>query len=459
MYRKKRHIHFVGIGGIGMSGIAEVLLNLGHEISGSDLSDGAQTRSLSSMGADVRLGHRAENIEGADVVVVSSAVGEDNPEVKAARAIPIPVIPRAEMLSELMRLKSSVAVAGSHGKTSTCSMLGTILTEGGLDPTLIIGGKVNNLGLNARLGQGELLVAEADESDGSFLLLSPTISVVTNIDREHMNYYQDLRRLKETFLAFINKVPFYGASILCQDDEHIRELIPQVKKRFITYGLKGDPQVTAKNILKEDWGHSFELVVKESSLGRVRINLPGLHNVLNALAASAVSLELGLDFETLKRGISKLSGVGRRFEHKGDASGVRIFDDYGHHPTEIKATLATLSECFPERRKIVLFQPHRHSRTQDLFSEFAISFGGADLLILADIYSAGERGIDGVNAESLAKAIRDQGHGNVSYGGNVGELARKTLELVKQGDVILTLGAGNIWEAGEEILRELGREA
>jgi UDP-N-acetylmuramate--alanine ligase len=455
MYRKKRHIHFVGIGGIGMSGIAEVLLNLGHEISGSDLADGAQTRRLSRMGALVYLGHSEENIKGADVVVVSSAVGEDNPELRAARAIPIPVIPRAEMLSELMRLKSSIAVAGSHGKTSTCSMLGTILTEGGLDPTLIIGGKVNNLGVNARLGQGELLVAEADESDGSFLLLSPTISVVTNIDQEHMNFYQDLGRLKESFLSFINKVPFYGASILCQDDPNVRELIPFVKKRFITYGLTSEAQVSAKDIVKEEWGHSFSLNFKGLALGRVRINLPGIHNVLNALASSAVSLELGLEFEVLKRGLSRLSGVGRRFEKKGEVNGIEVLDDYGHHPTEIKATLQTLSECYPEKRKIVLFQPHRHSRTKDLFSEFALSFANADLLMLTDIYSAGENAIPGVNSESLAALIRESGHKNASYGGNVGDLALKALSFLEEGDVVLTLGAGNIWEAGEEILKGL----
>ncbi|MDR2340329.1 MAG: UDP-N-acetylmuramate--L-alanine ligase [Deltaproteobacteria bacterium] len=455
MYRKKRHIHFVGIGGIGMSGIAEVLLNLGHEVSGSDLAEGHQAKRLAAMGAKVSLGHARGNVEGADVVVVSSAVGEDNPEIVEARLTRIPVIPRAEMLAELMRLKSSVAVAGSHGKTSTCSMLGTILTEGGLDPTLIIGGKVNNLGLNARLGQGEFLVAEADESDGSFLLLSPTISVVTNIDREHMNYYQDLDRLKDTFLSFINKVPFYGAAILCQDDPGVRELIPKVRKRFVTYGLGEGSAVSATDIRKEEWGHSFELTANGRPLGRLRINLPGLHNVLNALASSAVSMELGIGFESLSRGLSNLSGVGRRFERKGEAMGVRVLDDYGHHPTEIKATLNALSECFPDNRKVVIFQPHRHSRTKDLFSEFAHSFHNADLLLLSDIYGAGETVIPGVDAARLAEAIRQNGHGNVSYGGNVSDTARKAVGVIRAGDVVLTLGAGNIWEAGEEILRTL----
>ncbi|MDR2199045.1 MAG: UDP-N-acetylmuramate--L-alanine ligase [Deltaproteobacteria bacterium] len=455
MDRKKRRAHLVGIGGIGMSGIAEVLLNLGHEVSGSDLADGPQTQRLSSMGARVFLGHDSENVRGADVVVVSSAVGEDNPEIMTARAMRIPVIPRAEMLSELMRLKFSVAVAGSHGKTSTCSMLGTILTEGGLDPTLIIGGKVKNLGLNARLGQGDFLVAEADESDGSFLLLSPTVSVVTNIDREHMNYYRDMEHLKDTFLSFINKVPFYGAAVLCQDDPRVREILPRVKKRFITYGFDAEAQVTARAVGREDWGYSFDLLERGRKLGRLRVNLPGLHNVLNALAAAAVSLELGLSFEVLRKGLLNLSGVGRRFERKGEAGGVRVLDDYAHHPAEIRATLKTLSECFPADRKVVLFQPHRHTRTQDLFSEFAVSFGEADLLMLADIYSAGERAIEGVDAARLAEAIREKGHGNVSYGGKVGEVAGKIVGILKDGDVVLTLGAGNIHEAGDEILRVL----
>ncbi|MDR2350656.1 MAG: UDP-N-acetylmuramate--L-alanine ligase [Deltaproteobacteria bacterium] len=455
MYRKKRNIHFVGIGGMGMSGIAEVLLTLGHGVSGSDLRESPATERLRGLGARIFKGHDGALVEGADVVVVSSAVSDDNPEVTEARRLRVPVIPRAEMLGELMRIKTSIAVAGSHGKTSTCSLVGMILTEGGLDPTLVIGGKVKNLGVNARLGQGEFLVAEADESDGSFLLLSPTITVVTNIDREHLNYYGNLNRLKETFLTFANKVPFYGVSILCLDDPEVQSLIPRVKKRFVTYGLSSQSTVTAKNISREEWGHSFDLVVQGASKGRLKVNLPGTHNVLNALAAAAVALEMGVGFESLRVGIEKLQGVGRRFEKKGETGGVTILDDYGHHPTEIRATLSALSDTFPERRKVVLFQPHRHTRTKDLFDDFVTSFNQADRLWISAIYPAGEEPFPGVDAESLSEAIRSHGHSFVEYGGDVGELADKVMGDTREGDVILTLGAGNIWEAGEEIFSRL----
>ncbi|MDR1314226.1 MAG: UDP-N-acetylmuramate--L-alanine ligase [Deltaproteobacteria bacterium] len=459
MYRKRRNIHFVGIGGIGMSGIAEVLHNLGHSVSGSDLAEGAQTRRLAGLGIEVLLGHDASHVKGADVVVVSSAVKDDNPEVAAARGRRIPVIPRAEMLSELMRLKTSVAVAGSHGKTSTCSLLGTVLTEGGLDPTLVIGGRVDNLGLNARLGQGDYLVAEADESDGSFLLLSPTVAVVTNIDREHMNYYRDMDHLRETFLTFINRVPFYGAAILCLDDPGVQGLMPRVKKRCVTYGLSAQSNVTARNIVREGWGHSFELWAGGEPKGALKLNIPGRHNVLNALAAAAVSIEMGVGFEDLKRGVERLSGVGRRFERKGEAGGVSVLDDYGHHPTEIKATLAALAETFPDRRRIVVFQPHRHSRTRDLFDEFVTSFNQADLLWIADIYGAGEEPAEGVDSKALCDAVRSHGHGGANYGGRVSEIPGEVVKVLKEGDVVLTLGAGNVWEAGAEILRRLGGEA
>ncbi|MDR2611383.1 MAG: UDP-N-acetylmuramate--L-alanine ligase [Deltaproteobacteria bacterium] len=456
MYRKRRSIHFVGIGGIGMSGIAEVLHDMGHEVSGSDLAEGAQTRRLAGLGIRVAIGHDASQVRGADVVVVSSAVREDNPEVAAARAERIPVIPRAEMLSELMRLKTSVAVAGSHGKTSTCSLLGTVLTEGGLDPTLVIGGRVDNLGVNARLGRGGYLVAEADESDGSFLMLSPTVAVVTNIDREHMNYYRDLDHLKETFLTFMNRVPFYGAAVLCLDDPEVQSLIPRVRKRCVTYGLSAQSQVTARNVAREGWGHCFDLHAGGEALGRLRVNIPGRHNVLNALAAAAVSLEMGVSFEDLRRGVEGLSGVGRRFERKGEAGGVRVLDDYGHHPTEIRATLSALAEIFPDSRRIVLFQPHRHTRTRDLFDEFVRSFNQADLLWVADIYAAGEEPFEGVDSRSLAEALRSHGHGGARYAGAVCSIPDQVLPGLREGDVILSLGAGNIWEAGVEILRRLG---
>ncbi|MDR1080963.1 MAG: UDP-N-acetylmuramate--L-alanine ligase [Deltaproteobacteria bacterium] len=458
MYRKRRTIHFVGIGGIGMSGIAEVLHNLGHAVSGSDLAEGAQTRRLAGLGIGVRLGHDASRVDGADVVVVSSAVREDNPEVAAAREQRIPVIPRAEMLSELMRLKTSVAVAGSHGKTSTCSLLGTVLTEGGLDPTLVIGGRVDNLGLNARLGQGDFLVAEADESDGSFLLLSPTVAVVTNVDREHMNYYRDMDHLRETFLTFVNRVPFYGAAVLCLDDPGVQGLIPGVRKRCVTYGLSAQSNVTARAVVREGWGHSFELWAGGELQGNLRLNIPGRHNVLNALAAAAVSREMGVSFGDLKRGLERVSGVGRRLERKGEAGGVSVLDDYGHHPTEIRATLTALAETFPDRRRIVIFQPHRHTRTRDLFDEFVTSFNQADLLWIADIYGAGEEPFEGVDSRALCEAVRSHGHGGARYGGRVSEIPGEVVREAREGDVVLTLGAGNVWEAGAEILRRLGGE-
>lgn len=445
----------MGIGGIGMSGIAEVLLNLGHAVSGSDQQESTQTVRLKAMGAEIHIGHRADQAEGADVVVVSSAVPETNPELERARSLAVPVIPRAEMLAELMRLKTSVAVAGSHGKTSTCSMVGMMLTHAGLDPTLVVGGRINNLGLNARLGQGEILVAEADESDGSFLFLSPTVTIVTNIDKEHLSNYRDFDHLRETFLTFINRVPFYGASILCLDDPEVQNLVPKVKKRFVTYGLSAQAEITARDIKTLEWGNSFEWLRKGERLGRITVNLPGKHNVLNALAASAVGLEFGLSPDIVAEGIAGLKGVGRRFEPKGQAGGVTFLDDYGHHPTEIRATLATLAECYPDRRKIVLFQPHRHSRTRDLFDDFVRSFNEVENVFLADIYAAGEKPFEGLDSEVLAKAIASHGHRGVEYLGPVGEMAAKLKDRLRPGDVVMTLGAGNVWQVGEELLKRL----
>ncbi|MDR2724681.1 MAG: UDP-N-acetylmuramate--L-alanine ligase [Candidatus Adiutrix sp.] len=454
MFReKRRHIHFVGIGGIGMCGLAEVLLNLGHKISGSDLKASDITRRLAELGAEVTFGHCGLNVRGAEVVVVSSAVPDDNPEVLAARRDFIPVIPRAEMLAELMRLKYAVAVAGSHGKTTTTSLVGAILTKAGLDPTLVIGGRLNHLGVGARLGQGELMVAEADESDGSFLLLSPTIAVVTNIDQEHMNYFRDLDHLKEDFLAFINKVPFYGFSVLCLDDANVQSLIPKVKKRYLTYGLSGQAEISARNVQCGDWGYSFDLCRSGHDLGRVDLNVPGRHNVLNSLAAAAVGLEMGLEPGAVIAGLAELKGVGRRFERKGEARGVTFLDDYGHHPTEIKATLSTLTECFPKRRRVVVFQPHRPSRTQNLFNDFISSFNQTDRLIVTDIYNAGEAPIEGVDAQRLAEAIHCHGHRDVRYQADLSGLAEILAESLAPGDVLLTLGAGNVHLAGEETLR------
>jgi UDP-N-acetylmuramate--alanine ligase len=442
----------VGIGGIGMSGVAEVLLNLGHLVSGSDQQRGSQTQRLEGLGAKIDIGHRAELVKDIDVLVVSSAVPDDNPEIVEARRKAIPVIPRAEMLAELMRLKTSIAVAGSHGKTSTTSLLGALLTYCGLDPTLVIGGRLNNLGANARLGQGELLVAEADESDGSFLLLNPTVAVVTNIDREHMNFYEDLARLEQTFLTFINRVPFYGLSILCLDDQRVQSLMPGVKKRCLTYGLSAQAEITAREIKKLDWGYSFELTRKGQMLGQMTINVPGRHNVQNALAAAAVGLELGLSPSDLAEGLSSFKGVGRRFELKGQEGGITVLDDYGHHPTEIKATLSALAETFPGRRRVVIFQPHRHSRTKDLLSEFASAFNEADLLLITDIYAAGEKPFEGLDAEVLVKETAMRGHRGVRYAGKVTEAAFNLAPLLKEGDAVMTLGAGNVYRAGEELL-------
>jgi UDP-N-acetylmuramate--alanine ligase len=457
MYHKRRRVHFVGVGGIGMSGLAEVLFNLGHWVSGSDLLKGPQTERLAEMGVIVNYGHAPENVLGAEAVVISSAVREDNPEVLEARKLGVPVIPRAEMLAEIMRLKNSIAVAGSHGKTSVCSLLSMVLTTGGLDPTLVVGGKIVNLGSNARLGQSEFLVAEADESDGSFLLLSPIISVVTNIDQEHMNYYRDMDHLEETFLTFINRVPFYGAAVICLDDPRVQSLIPKIKKRYVTYGLSAVAEATAKDIVTEEWGHSFTFCFRNQNLARVKVGLPGRHNVLNALAAAVVGLELGLDPEVIASGISSLKGVGRRFEKKGEVNGVLVLDDYGHHPTEIRATLATLAECFPDRRKLVLFQPHRYTRTKDLFAEFSRSFNQTDVLLLADIYGAGEMAIEGISSQNLAAAISSKGHRGVLYVGKVKDLVERALGIIKSGDVVLTLGAGNVNQAGEEIVLRLAK--
>jgi len=452
MYRKKRHIHFIGIGGIGMSGIAEVLINLGHKVTGSDLKDSEVTRRLVGLGASVSLGHHPDNVAGADVVVYSSAVSPDNVEVESARRQFIPAIPRAEMLAELMRLKYSVLVAGSHGKTTTTSLIGTILGETDLDPTLVIGGRLDSIGSNARLGQGEFFVAEADESDGSFLLLSPTIAVVTNIDLEHLDYYRDLSHLKETFLAFINRVPFYGAAVLCLEDPNVQSLIPKMKKRYLTYGFSAQADVQAAELEVQGRGSRFDLVFKGESLGPIQLGLPGRHNVLNALAAAGTALELGLSFDTIAHGLSQVVGIQRRFQIKGEAAGVMIIDDYGHHPTEIKATLAALKICFPDRRTVVLFQPHRYTRTKALLEEFSTAFNQADRLITTEIYPAGEKPIEGVTGAGLAEAVRNHGHREARFFPEVNGLAAQVAPELAPGDVVLTLGAGNIWQAGEELL-------
>lgn len=457
-FGKIRHIHFVGIGGIGMSGIAELLINLGYKVSGSDLKETAVTRRLGSLGGQIFLGHKKEHVdeEGVDVVVYSSAVGRDNPEILEAGARNIPVIPRAEMLAELMRLKYGVAIAGAHGKTTTTSMVASILTCGHIDPTVVIGGRLDIWdGSNAKLGQGDILVAEADESDGTFLALSPTIAVVTNIDHEHMDYYGDMEAIRETFISFINKIPFYGTAILCLDNEEIQGIIPQLKKKYLTYGMTSQADLRASNLGKEDLGTSFDLLYHNRSLGRMTVGLPGGHNVLNALAATAVGLELDLDIEVIKKGLKDLGGLERRFQVKGERRGVLVLDDYGHHPTEIMATLKAAKEFWPDRRLIVVFQPHRYTRSRDLYDRFVISFNEADMLIVASIFPAGEKPIDNVNSEWLVQGIKGHGHKEVMLCPRQEEILTTLLSVVRPGDLVMTLGAGDIYRLGEEFLNRL----
>jgi len=455
-FGKTKHIHLVGIGGIGMSGIAELLINLGYVISGSDLKSTRVTRHLSDIGGRIFKGHSSDHVKDADVVVYSSAVGPENPEIKAARERYIPVIPRAEMLAELMRLKYGVAVAGAHGKTTTTSMVASILTRGGLDPTVVIGGRLDIWGgSNAKLGQGDILVAEADESDGSFLALSPTVAVVTNIDHEHLDYYGSMERIRETFLQFINKIPFYGTAVLCLDDPEIQGIIPELRKRYITYGMSTQADLRAVRLRKQRSGVRFEVTCHGESLGETTVGMPGEHNVLNALAAIGVALELEIDAQAVREGLEQLGGLGRRLQAKGEAQGVLVLDDYGHHPTEIVATLKTVKECWPERRLVVLFQPHRYSRTRDLLERFAVSFNQAEVLLVAPIYPAGESAVPGVTAERLVQEIKDHGHKEVLLCSRREDVVSTSLSLIRPGDVALTLGAGDIDTMGEELLEAL----
>ncbi|WP_447977851.1 UDP-N-acetylmuramate--L-alanine ligase [Candidatus Nitrospira bockiana] len=459
MFRKIQHIHLVGIGGSGMSGIAEVLLTLGYKVTGSDLHASETTRRLEELGGKIFIGHHESHVGEAQVVVISSAVAPSNPEVVAARAKPIPVIPRAEMLAELMRLKYGVAIAGAHGKTTTTSMVATILAQGGLDPTIVIGGKVNALGSHARLGRGDLLVAEADESDGSFLKLSPSIVAVTNIDREHLDHYGTMERLEDAFLEFINRVPFYGLAVLCLDDDRLRALLPKVVKRYQTFGLReqaggGGPDFRAVDIVMKPGESEFRAFFRDRHLGPFRLQVPGVHNVSNALAAMAIGLELDVPVDLIRKGLAGFTGVERRFQRRGERGGVMVVDDYGHHPTEIKATLAAAKQGW-QRRLVVLFQPHRYTRTRDLLDEFAGAFRDADLLVVTDIYPAGEREIPGVSAEKLADRIRATGHPSVTYIERKDQVAERVRPMLQPGDMVLTLGAGDIWKVGPELLERL----
>ncbi|MBU4414927.1 MAG: UDP-N-acetylmuramate--L-alanine ligase [Desulfobacteraceae bacterium] len=454
MYLKKYHIHFVGIGGIGMSGIAELLLNLGYKVSGSDIRSSDITRRLKRLGGIIFEGHSDEQLSGADVVVTSSAIGADNPEVVAARKASIPLIPRAEMLAELMRLKYSVAVAGAHGKTSTTSIIASVLSKGGLDPTVVIGGKLKGIDSNALLGRGDFIVAEADESDGSFLKMSPTIAVVTNIDREHLDFYEDLNSIKEAFLSFIDRIPFYGLAVLCLDNEPIQDLIPKIKKRFTTYGMSAQADFHARDIVFSTQKSRFDIYHMGDMLGNITLNLPGTHNVYNSLASIAVGIELDIPFDIIKYALETLEGVQRRLEVKGEAGGITIIDDYGHHPTEIKTTLKAVRESWPDRRIIVVFQPHRYTRTKALFNEFTRSFYQSDLLVVLPIYPAGEEKIEGIDSYSLCEGIRTHGHKEAAFKEDFKEAVSHLKEILEQGDILLTLGAGDVWKIGEEILEE-----
>ena len=452
MKHKVKNIHFVGIGGVGMSGIAEVLANLGFAVSGSDLAESATTRRLSAQGIRIDTGHAAENVGEADAVVVSTAVKADNPEVMAARERKVPLVPRAQMLAELMRLKQGIAIAGTHGKTTTTSLVASILAEGAMDPTFVIGGRLNAAGANARLGSGDFLVAEADESDASFLFLSPVISIVTNIDADHMETYgHDFGRLKQAFVDFLQRLPFYGVAVLCADDANVREIMPQVAKQIVSYGLDASANVRAENVVSEDGRMKFDCVRVNGSISRlpITLNLPGLHNVLNALAAIAVATEVGVPDEAIIKALAEFKGVGRRFQRYGEvalASGgsFTLVDDYGHHPAEMKATIAAARGAFPGRRLLLAFQPHRYTRTRDCFEDFVSVLNTVDALVLAEIYAAGEAPIVAADGRALARALRVAGKIEPVFVENIADVPQTILDVARDGDVVITMGAGSI---------------
>jgi len=470
MFAKIQRIHFVGIGGIGMSGIAEVLLNLGYKVSGSDLKSSAVTQRLAGLGATTFEGHRAENVAGAEVVVTSSAIAVENPEVAEAHKLHVPVIQRAEMLAELMRLKYGIAIAGMHGKTTTTSMVAAVLAAGGLDPTVVVGGRVDAMGSNARLGKSQYLVAEADESDRSFLKLSPILSVVTNIDREHMDCYRNMRDVKKTFLEFMDRVPFYGMVVACNDDPLLRRLLPELQRRTVTYGTKRGSDFwikipTSAATGAAEMGHpplnTFRVSYRKRDLGEFTLHVPGLHNILNATAAIAVGVGLDVGVEAIRAALDQFRGVDRRFQLRGRAAGVSVIDDYGHHPTEIRATLAAAKTC--GFRKIhVVFQPHRYTRTRDLMEEFSTAFGDADSLFVLEIYAASEQPIEGITAQALARSISSKrssiagsGELSVRYVSSFADAVNSAAAVAQDGDMILTLGAGSVSQLGPLILEKL----
>jgi UDP-N-acetylmuramate--alanine ligase len=455
VFKGIRSIHFVGIGGIGMSGIAELLLNLKFEITGSDVAESEIISRLRSLGAKIEIGHRGENLGNAQVVVYSSAVGLDNPECVSAKDKGLAVIPRAEMLAELMRMKHSIAIAGTHGKTTTTSMLATILAVADLDPTAIIGGKLDIFGSNARLGEGELLVAEADESDRSFLKLAPIIAVATNIEREHMDCYRDLDDILDTFVEFLNKVPFFGFNMVCLDSENIQQILPRLERRVITYGSHIQALYRFTDPTFDGMTTRFKAYRGGDCLGEISLNVPGFHNCLNALAALGTAMELGIDFETVRKGIYAYKGVQRRTHVRGEKRGIMIMDDYGHHPTEIRMTLEAIKNGFPQRRIMAIFQPHRYSRTRDLFDDFVTSFYDASLLYITEIYPASEEPIEGVTGKALYESIKAHGHRDVYYVEHKEAIPEIVKEELKEGDLVLFLGAGDAWRQGLLILEML----
>ncbi|MBA7510460.1 UDP-N-acetylmuramate--L-alanine ligase [subsurface metagenome] len=455
MLKNIQHIHFVGIGGSGMSGIAEVLINLGYKISGSDLKQTEVTERLASLGGKIFIGHKPEQVGNAHVVVTSSAVLPDNPEVVQAKRLKIPVIPRAEMLAELMRLKYAVTIAGTHGKTVTTSLVSMVLAEGGLDPTVVIGGRLKNIGSSAKMGKGEFIVAEADESDGSFLKLTPTIALLTNIDDDHLDYYKTLDNIKSTFVQFVNKVPFYGSIILCGEDENIKSIIPRITRKYYTYGRGKNYDFYAENIVYEEMHTEFDLCFSGKNLGRLKLHFPGAHNVLNSLGAAAVGIELGVEFEKIRKAFLDFTGVSRRLEVKARKKDIVFIDDYGHHPTEIRVTLETIKSIWPERRLLVIFQPHRYTRTRDLAKKFGPSFNSVSRIWLTDIYSAGEKPIPGISSSLILESFPAEKRETVTLISDRKALIKEVVKSLRPQDVLVTLGAGDVYKIGEEILNKI----
>ncbi len=467
MFRGRvRRAHFVGIGGIGMSGLAEILRTMEFDVSGSDLKPNDITRRLETMGVRVDIGHRAENVDGADVVVYSSAIDPKNPEIIRARQLEVPIIPRAEMLAELMRVKYCVLIAGSHGKTTTTSLVATVLRHAGLDPTVVVGGKVNALGSNARLGEGDLFVAEADESDGSFLKLTPTIGVITNVDPEHLDHYGTHEKVKDAFVQFANKIPFYGLAVLCMDHPHVQAILPRIQRRHVTYGVSKQADYRAKNPEFSGLETHFEAMRRGESLGRFTVRMPGHHNILNALSVIAVADELEVPLDAVREAISSFHGVQRRFTVVGQPALVRegrkgdvmVIDDYGHHPAEVEATLDAAQKGF-DRRVVVAFQPHRYTRTHALFEDFTRCFNKADLVLVTEVYPAGEQPIPGATGQALADAIRAHGHHAVRYVADKKDVAQALLDEVRPGDLVIALGAGDINASARQLVAALEKES